>query len=100
MRSMTEVLREWLHGLDRGEGGAATPSLTELDRRFGPKWRHSMALKTRYFNRKRLVEYVQQKARERGEGLWKIAEELDRLTCSPDKMVRLIRDGNDPLPPP
>ena len=69
MRSVTEVLREWLHGLDRGEGGAVMLSLTELDRRFGPKWRHSMALKTRYFNRKRLVEYVQEKARERGKGL-------------------------------
>ena len=100
MRSVTEVLREWLHGLDRGEGGAATPSLIELDRRFGPKWRHSMALKTRYFNRKRLVEYVQQKAKERGKGLWEVAEELDRLAWSPDKMVRLIRDGSDPLPPP
>lgn len=65
MRSVTEVLREWLHGLDRGEGGAAMPSLTELDRRFGPKWRHSMALKARYFNRKRLVEYVREKAKER-----------------------------------
>ena len=27
-----------------------------------------MALKTRYFNRKRLVEYVQEKAKERGRG--------------------------------
>jgi Transcriptional activator of glycolytic enzymes len=45
------------------------PSLTELDRRCGLKWRYSMTLKTWYFNRKRLVEYVREKAKEREEGL-------------------------------
>jgi hypothetical protein len=52
-----------------------------------------MALKTWYFNHKRLVEYVQEKAKEGERGLWEVTEELDRLAYSPDKMLHLIRDA-------
>ena len=97
MRSVEEVLREWFVGLERAGDGGRRDSLIELDRRFGPKWRYSTQLCTRYFNRKKLILFVQKKALEDGKETAEVAVELDRLGRSPDKLVRLLKKGIDPM---
>ena len=93
MRSVEEVWREWFFGLERVGDGGRRPSLVELDRRFGSKWRYSSPLNTRYFNRKRLVLFIQKKALEEGKEAVEVAVELDGLGHSPDKLIRLLRQG-------
>jgi hypothetical protein len=97
MRSVEDVWREWFVGLDRVGDGGRRPSLLELDRRFGAKWRYSTQLRTRYFNRKKLVEYIRKKASEMQKELEEVVEILDGLGHSPDKLVRLLKAGNDPI---
>ena len=59
MKSMAEVWQEWHYGL----GG--NPSVVELDKRFGNKWRYNSKIRQRYSNRKRLVVAAREEASRR-----------------------------------
>ncbi|KAN0073272.1 hypothetical protein V8E54_008492 [Elaphomyces granulatus] len=60
MKSMAEVWQEWHHGL----GGK--PSVVELDRPFGNKWRCNSKIRQRCSIRKRLVVAAKEEASRRG----------------------------------
>jgi hypothetical protein len=51
--SMEALLREWFEGL----GGS--PSVRELEERFGGRWRYTSALRRRFYVRRRLVRWVE-----------------------------------------
>ncbi|MCJ1238723.1 hypothetical protein MMC14_006714 [Varicellaria rhodocarpa] len=70
------VLREWF--LDVVAEGVNQPSLHELDRCFGSRWRYSGALRQRYYIRSKIVRWLRGKAEERGEDLWEVARTVDR----------------------
>ena len=93
MRSMKEVYREWYTGLE----GGRKPSVIELDHRFGNRWRYSSVIRTRWSDRKTLINAVNEEATRRGISAERLVEELDALKdahgyrVSPDKIKRLLR---------
>jgi hypothetical protein len=78
--SMEALLREWFEGL----GGS--PSVRELEERFGSRWRYTSALRQRFYVRRKLVRWVE---------TWAAA--MDRLGPSPDRFHRELGKGRDPL---
>ncbi len=78
--SMEALLREWFEGL----GGS--PSVQELEERFGSRWRYTSALRQRFYVRRKLVRWVEARA-----------AAMDRLGPSPDRFHRELGQGRDPL---
>jgi hypothetical protein len=89
--SMEAVLREWFEGL----GGS--PSVRELEERFGARWRYTSALRQRFYVRKKLVRWVEARAAAAGVSLAVVAAAMDRLGLSPDRFYRELGKGRDPL---
>jgi Transcriptional activator of glycolytic enzymes len=79
--SMGALLREWFEGL----GGS--PSVQELEERFGSRWRYTSALRQRFYVRRKLVRWVETRA----------AAAMDRLGPSPDRFHKELGKGRDPL---
>jgi hypothetical protein len=48
--SMEALLREWFEGLD------GSPSVQDLEKRFGSRWRYTSALRQRFYVRRKLVK--------------------------------------------
>jgi len=94
MESMAEVWQEWHYGL----GG--NPSVMELDKRFGNKWRYNSKIRQRCSNRKRLIVAAREEASRRGVPVEEIVSLIDGIKArdghrlSPDKISRLL-SGND-----
>jgi hypothetical protein len=94
MKSMAEVWQEWHYGL----GG--NPSVMELDKRFGNKWRYNSKIRQRCSNRKRLIVAAREEASRRGVPVEEIVSLIDGIKArdghrlSPDKISRLL-SGND-----
>ena len=89
--SMEAFLREWFEGL----GGS--PSVQELEERFGSRWRYTSALRQRFYVRRKLVRWVEARAAAAGVSLAIVAEAMDRLGPSPDRFHRELGKGRDPL---
>jgi hypothetical protein len=58
--SMEALLREWFEGL----GGS--PSVQELEERFGSRWRYASVLRQRFYVRRKLVRWVETRAAAEG----------------------------------
>jgi hypothetical protein len=89
--SMEALLREWFEGL----GGS--PSVQELEERFGNRWRYTAALRQRFYVRRKLVRWVEARAAAAGVSLAIVAAAMDRLGPSPDRFYRELGKGRDPL---
>jgi hypothetical protein len=89
--SMEALLREWFEGL----GGS--PSVQELEERFGNRWRYTSALRQRFYVRRKLVRWVETRAAAAGVSLAIVAAAMDRLGPSPDRFYRELGKGRDPL---
>jgi hypothetical protein len=89
--SMEALLREWFEGL----GGS--PSVQELEERFGSRWRYTSALRQRFYVRRKLVRWVEARAAAAGVSLAVVAAAMDRLGPSPDRFHRALGKGRDPL---
>ena len=89
--SMEVLLREWFEGL----GGS--PSVQELEDRFGSHWRYTSALRQRFYVRRKLVRWVEARAVAAGVALAVVAAAMDRLGPSPDRFHRELGKGRDPL---
>ena len=93
MASFAAVWREWFVGWDRAD--QQMMSIEALEQRWpGGEWRYDSKLRTRYQNRKKLVLAIQSLVSERGgqpAAVQEILSELDSLTHSPDKVMRLLR---------
>ena len=89
--SMETLLREWFEGL----GGS--PSVQELEERFGSRWRYTAALRQRFYVRRKLVRWVETRAAAAGVSLAVVAAAMDRLGPSPDRFHRELGKGRDPL---
>jgi hypothetical protein len=79
--SMETLLREWFEGL----GGS--PSVRELEERFGGRWRYTSAFRQRFYVRRKLVRWVEARA----------APAMVRLGPSPDRFYRELGKGREPL---
>ena len=79
--SMETLLREWFERL----GGS--PSVRELEERFGDCWRYISALRQRFYARRKLVRWVEARA----------AAAIDRLGPSLDRFYRELGKGRNPL---
>jgi hypothetical protein len=94
MKSMAEVWQEWHHGL----GG--NPSVVELDKRFGNKWRYNSKIRQRCSIRKRLVVAAKEEASRRGVPVEDVISMMDKIKASdghrlsPDKISRLLSGSN------
>ncbi|KAN0075780.1 hypothetical protein V8E54_007050 [Elaphomyces granulatus] len=90
MKSMAEVWQEWHHG--------GNPSVVELDKRFGNKWRCNSKIRQRCSIRKRLA--AKEEASRRGVPVEDVISLMDKIKASdghrlsPDKISRLL-SGND-----
>ena len=89
--SMETLLREWFEGL----GGS--PSVRELEERFGGRWRYTAALRQRFYVRRKLVRWVEARAAAAGVPLAVVAAAMDRLGPSPDRFHRDLGKGRDLL---
>ena len=89
--SVEALLREWFEGL----GGS--PSVQELEERFGSRWRYTSALRQRFYVRRKLVRWVEARAAAAGVSLAVVAAAMDRLGPSPDRFHRELGKGRDPL---
>jgi hypothetical protein len=89
--SMETLLREWFEGL----GGS--PSVRELEGRFGSRWRYTSALRQRFYVRRKLVKWVEARAAAAGVSPAVVAAAMDRLGRSPDSFYRELGRGRDPL---
>jgi hypothetical protein len=89
--SMEALLREWFEGL----GGS--PSVQDLEERFGSRWRYTSALRQRFYVRRKLVKWVEARAAAAGVSLAVVAAAMDRLGPSPDRFHRELGRGQDPL---
>jgi hypothetical protein len=89
--SMETLLREWFEGL----GGS--PSVQELEERFGSRWRYTSVLRQRFYVRRKLVRWVETRATAAGVSLAVVAAAMDRLGPSPDRFHRELGKGRDPL---
>src|SRR3954452_11042360 len=89
--TMEPLLREWFEGL--GE----SPSVRELEERFGGRWRYTAALRQRFYVRRKLVRWVETRAAAADVSLAVVAAALDRLGPSPDRFYRELGKGRDPL---
>ena len=89
--SMKTLLREWFEGL----GGS--PSVRELEERFGGRWRYTSALRQRFYVRRKLVRWVEARAAAAQVSLAVVAAAMDRLGPSPDRFYRELGKGRDPL---
>jgi hypothetical protein len=89
--SIEALLREWFEGL----GGS--PSVQELEERFGSRWRYTSALRQRFYVRRKLVRWVEARAAAAGVSLAVVAAAMDRLGLSPDRFHRELGKGRDPL---
>jgi hypothetical protein len=89
--SMETLLREWFEGL----GGS--PSVQELEERFGSRWRYTSALRQRFYVRRKLVRWVEERAAAARVSLAVVAAAMDRLGPSPDRFHRDLGKGRDPL---
>jgi hypothetical protein len=89
--SIETLLREWFEGL----GGS--PSVQELEERFGSRWRYTSALRQRFYVRRKLVRWVEARAAAAGVPLAVVAAAMDRLGPSPDRFHRELGKGRDPL---
>jgi hypothetical protein len=78
--SMETLPREWFEGL----GGS--PSVRELEERFGGRWRYTSALLQRFYVRRKLMRWVEA-----------AAAAMDHLGPSPDRFYRELGKGRDPL---
>ena len=77
---METLLREWFEGL----GGS--PSVQELEERFGTRWRYTSALRQRFYVRRKLMRWVEARV-----------AALYPLGPSPDRFYRELGKGRDPL---
>jgi hypothetical protein len=77
---MEALLREWFEGL----GGS--PSVRELEKRFGSRWRYVSVFRQRFYVRRKLVRWVEAPA-----------AAMDRLGPSPDRFHRDLGKGRDLL---
>jgi hypothetical protein len=89
--SMETLLREWFEGL----GGS--PSVRELEERFGARWRYTSALRQRFYVRRKLVRWMEARAAAAEVSLAAVAAAMDRLGPSPDRFYRELGKGRDPL---
>ena len=89
--SMEALLREWFEGV----GGS--PSVQELEERFGSRWRYTSAIRQRFYVRRKLVRWVEARAAAAGVPLAVVAAAMDRLGPSPDRFHRELGKGRDPL---
>jgi len=89
--SMETLLREWFEGL----GGS--PSVRELEARFGGRWRYTSALRQRFYVRRKLVRWVEARAAAAQVSPAVVAAAMDRLGPSPDRFYRELGKGRDPL---
>ena len=89
--SMETLLREWFEGL----GGS--PSVQELEERFGSRWRYTSVLRQRFYVRRKLVRWVETRATAAGVSLAIVAAGMNRLGPSPDRFHRELGKGRDPL---
>jgi hypothetical protein len=89
--SMETLLREWFEGL----GGS--PSVRELEERFGGRWRYTSALRQRFYVRRKLVRWVETRAAAAEVSAAVVAAAMDRLGPSPDRFYRELGKGRDPL---
>jgi hypothetical protein len=71
--SIEALLREWFEGL----GGS--PSVQEVEERFGSRWRYTSALRQRFYVRRKLVRRVEARAAAAGVPLAVVAPAMDRL---------------------
>jgi hypothetical protein len=69
------------------EGLGGSPSVRELEERFGGSWRYISALRQRFYVRRKLVRWVEART----------AAAMDRLGPSPDRFYRELGKGQDPL---
>jgi beta-phosphoglucomutase-like phosphatase (HAD superfamily) len=89
---MEALLREWFEGL----GGS--PSVRELEARFGGRWRYTSALRQRFYVRRKLVRWVEARAAAAHVSPAVVAAAaMDRLGPSPDRFYRELGKGRDPL---
>jgi hypothetical protein len=88
---MEALPREWFEGL----GGS--PSVQELEERFGSRWRYTSVLRQRFYVRRKLVRWVEARAAAAGSSLAVVAAVMDRLGPSPDRFHRELGKGRDPL---
>jgi Transcriptional activator of glycolytic enzymes len=85
---MKTLLRECFEGL-RG-----SPSVRELEERFGGRWRYTSALRQRFYVRRKLMRWVETRA---AAAQVSLAAAMDRLGPSPNRFYRELSKGRDPL---
>lgn len=90
-----ETIREFYVG--SWKDGMRTPSMVELDRQWGARWRHTSTLKQRYYVKRNMVRGIEKLAAERGETTEEVAVALDRLGLSGSQIAVALQRGRDLL---
>jgi hypothetical protein len=88
---MEALLQEWFEGLE------GSPSVRQLEERFGVRWLYTAALRQRFYVRRKLVRWVEARAAAAEVSLAVVAAAMDRLGPSPDRFHRDLGRGRDPL---
>ena len=95
MLNVSTVWEEWYVGLESLDGTTRAMSVVELDNRWpNGKWRYCSKLCTRYQNRKKLIDAINEAAGTEPSRIPQIIQGLDACRHSPDKIVRLLKGGS------